>query len=79
MALAYRSGMMTRMPDSLLTRAQFAIEESRKLQRRSYTLRTERDLERGELRRAVFESAMLRSEIDAHRDDQRSFFKAPDT
>jgi hypothetical protein len=60
------------MSDSLFDRSLLAIEESRKLQRQSSTLRTERDLERSELRRAVFESAMLRSEISAHRKDQRS-------
>jgi hypothetical protein len=61
--------MMARMLGSLFDRSQLAIEESRKLQQRRATLRTERDLERGELRRAVFESAILRSEINAHRDD----------
>jgi hypothetical protein len=59
------------MPHSLLTRAQLAIEESRRLQHQSSTLRTERDLERGKLRRAVFESAMLRTEVNACRDHQR--------
>jgi hypothetical protein len=57
------------MADFLLLRAQFAIEESRKLQHQSDALRKQRDLVRGELRRAVFESAMLRSEIVARRDD----------
>jgi hypothetical protein len=63
--------MIARMPHSLLARAQFAIEESRKLQHRSSTLRTECDLERRELRRVVFESAMLRSEVNACRDNER--------
>jgi hypothetical protein len=57
------------MTDALLRRAEIAIEESRRLQHQSCGLRSQRDLTRGELRRAVFESAMLRSEIVARRDD----------
>jgi hypothetical protein len=61
------------MPDPLFARAQLAIEESHRLQYQRDALRTRRDLQRGELRRAVFESAMMRSEINACRDDKYSF------
>jgi hypothetical protein len=58
------------MSDSLFARAQLAIEESRTLQQRSVSLRNQHDLQREELRRAVFECAMYRSEMKARSDDQ---------
>ena len=58
------------MTGSLLVRAQLAIEESRTLQYRSRALKAESNIEREQLRLAVLESAMLRSEIKACRDNR---------
>jgi hypothetical protein len=58
------------MIDPLFARAQLAIEESQLLQRRSRALQAERDFERRQLRLAVLESAMSRSEHKAHQDNQ---------
>jgi hypothetical protein len=57
------------MTDPLLARAQLAIEESRKLQTQSREIRCRNVFEREALRRSVFESAMQRSEVNAHRDN----------
>jgi len=58
------------MIDPLFGRAQLAIEESRALQDRRRALQAEYDIERGQLRLAVFECAMCRSESKARRDDR---------
>jgi hypothetical protein len=58
------------MTDSLLNRAQLAIEESQQLHNRRRLLRSEVDRERDSLRLAVFEAAMYRSEIKAYRDNK---------
>jgi hypothetical protein len=58
------------MIDPLLARAQLAIEESRALQGQSKALQAEQLRERDELRVAVLESAMYRSETRAHRDNR---------
>ena len=58
------------MTDVLFARAQLAIEESRTLQDQSHALRKSGELEREGIRRAVFDSASVRSEIKAYRDDR---------
>jgi hypothetical protein len=58
------------MTDSLLARAQLAIEESRKLQDQSRSLKVELESQREQLRLALFESAMGRSESKAYRDNR---------
>jgi hypothetical protein len=58
------------MIDPMLTRAQLAVEESRALQSQSRALRAEQLRERAQLRVAIFESAMYRSEAKAHRDNR---------
>ena len=58
------------MIDPLLARAQLAVEESRALQIRSRELQAQQLRERAQLRLAIFESAMYRSETKAHRDNR---------
>jgi hypothetical protein len=58
------------MIDSLFVRAQLAIEESRALQSRSRALHAEQDAQRDRLRSSIFESAMLRSETKALRENK---------
>jgi len=57
------------MKDSLLARAEFAIEESYRLRRVRGPARQRLDQAAADLRLTVFESAMLRSEIKARRDN----------
>jgi hypothetical protein len=59
------------MIDPLFARAQFAIEEGLELQLRSQMMKTQRDAVREALRRNVFESKMYRSEMKAHRDNNK--------
>jgi len=59
------------MTDTLLVRAQLAIEESCKLQHRCRTVKAELERERERLRLALFESAMARSESRANRDNRK--------
>jgi hypothetical protein len=58
------------MTDSLFARTQLAIEERRQLQLRTRALKAEQEYEREQVRLAVFESAMLRSESKAFRDNR---------
>ena len=58
------------MVDSLFTRSQLAIEDSRQLRLQSRALQDEQNLRREELRLSVFESAMQRSEFKAYRDNK---------
>ncbi|HZR72623.1 hypothetical protein [Bradyrhizobium sp.] len=62
------------MTDPLFARADLAIEESLHLRRSSRVLKSQFDHERETLRVAVFESAMLRSESKAYRDDKAEAF-----
>ncbi|MBR0746557.1 hypothetical protein JQ582_21715 [Bradyrhizobium japonicum] len=55
--------------NELLSRAMRAIADSQSLQDERQLLTGEQRLNRSELRRAVFESAMARVEIRARRDD----------
>jgi len=59
------------MIDPLFDRARRAIEESRRLQALSRSLKAEFDREREGLRMSVLEAAMCRAEIKARRDDRK--------
>jgi hypothetical protein len=58
------------MHDPLLSRAVLAIEESNAIRERSRVLRVEQDRRRDQLRRAILESASMRAEAKACRDDR---------
>jgi hypothetical protein len=58
------------MNDSLFNRAQLAMEESCRLRQERKALTGQRDQHMADLRCSVFETAMLRSEIKAHRDNR---------
>ena len=58
------------MTDPLFARAELAIQESRQLQRGSRALHADREHDRDQLRLAIFESAMVRSESKALRDNR---------
>jgi hypothetical protein len=60
------------MTDSLMVRAQTAIEENRRLRERRQELAEQRERERIMLRLLVLECAMMRAEIKAIRDNRRS-------
>jgi len=55
--------------DPLLARAELAIEESCRLRKVRVAASRQLDQVSADLRRAVFESAMLRTEVKAHRDN----------
>ena len=57
------------MKDPLLARAELAIEESYRLRRVRVLASQRLDQAAADLRLTVFESAMLRSEIKARRDN----------
>jgi hypothetical protein len=58
------------MHDPLLSRAVLAIEESNAIRERSRVLRVEQGRRRDQLRRAILESASMRTEAKACRDDR---------
>ncbi|MGV7216214.1 hypothetical protein [Bradyrhizobium sp. UFLA05-112] len=68
--LARDAIIVRNMTDPLFERARLAIEESRDLQRRCRLLHADNDFERRELRRAVFESASIRTEVRAFRENK---------
>lgn len=57
------------MTESLLCRAQLAIEESRLLREQRRLMEDARDEKLSELRRSRLHSAAYRAEISANRDD----------
>ena len=59
-----------RMTDTVLARARLAVDEAAALRERRRLLRAESERNRELLQLAVAESAMLRVEIKAHRDDR---------
>ena len=59
------------MTDPLLACGQLTIEESRQLKLRARALKAEQEHELERLRLAVFDSAMLRSESKACRDNRK--------
>ena len=59
------------MIDSLFARAHDAIEENRKLQQQSRTLRARCDEHREDIRRTICECASIRTEINACRQELR--------
>jgi DNA-binding phage protein len=60
------------MDDALLARAERAIEASRGLREQQKRLAAQHGVVRDDLRRAIMESAMLRSEVRACRDDREA-------
>lgn len=62
------AAIVRNMIDRLFARAQLAIEESRSLQQLRRSLHEQNEYQRGELRRAVLESASGRSESKAYRE-----------
>lgn len=58
------------MSESLHARATFAIEESRKLHAEKLRLQADYQEHLKALQLSILESAMLRMEIKAHRDDK---------
>jgi hypothetical protein len=58
------------MIDSLLSRAQLAIDESHALRARKRGIITQFEEASQSLRLAIFESAMIRTEVKAYRDDR---------
>jgi hypothetical protein len=65
------------MIDQLLARARLAIEESHSIREQGRVLMRELVESRQELRLAVFDSAMLRVEINVLRNDRRKPASAP--
>jgi hypothetical protein len=59
------------MIDSLLCRARLAIEESQRMREQRRLLRAQQEKAIDELRYAVVESASIRTEVKALRDDKR--------
>ena len=65
-----RLGASCRMPNALLARATRAIDESRALREQHRQAMRRHDEALNDLRLAILDSAMLRSEIKARRDNE---------
>lgn len=70
MAALVETGQFSGMPESVHERAQLAIDEARRLRDQRQDLVLASEIIRGACRLAVLESAMMREELKAYRNNK---------